>query len=177
METVSRASANECLPLVGRTVDAIFQDLGYWHLFVALRCLDGQTIVFNTEDVGVATYFEVFPIKVSLEATEKREWRELDAPRKVAAVLPLFREEWLEPTTPHPEHVGSAPHYAQSAGHGPAPAHAVQHVVVQAGIELRCEDTDSIVVFASSTAPFNVEVAHQRAEIKNALSGFKATEA
>ena len=177
MEIVSRTSPTEYLALIGKSVDAIYQDAGYWHLFVALRCQDGQTAVFSTEEVGVAKYFEVFPIKVATEATEQRSWRALGEPKRIEAVIPLLREEWLEPMAPHPEHVGSAPHYAHHAGRGPASAQAVQHIVVQAGFELRCQNASSIVVFASNTAPFNVEIAYEEAAIKDALSAFSAAEA
>jgi hypothetical protein len=177
METVSRTTSIEYQSLVGRIVEAVYQDAGYWHLFVALRCIDGQTMIFNTEDVGIAKYFEVFPIKIGLEPTEQRAWEPLHKPRRVVAVSPLYREEWLEPTDPHPEHVGSGPHYAHNAGQGPAPAQALYHVTVQAGFKLHCEGASPIVVFASNTAPFNVEVALHSSEIESALSAFNPTEA
>ncbi len=177
MEIVSRTAAYEYESLVGRTVDAVYQDADYWHLFVALRCQDGQTILFSTEDVGIAKYFEVFPIKIAIETTEQRAWQFLNEPRRIVGVTPLFREEWLEPTTPHPEHVGSAPRYAHNAGRGPVPAQALQHVTVQAGFKLHCEDASPIVVFASNSAPFNVEVAIPSAEIESALAELNPTEA
>ncbi|WP_189685896.1 hypothetical protein [Pseudorhodoferax aquiterrae] len=158
-------------------MDAFFQDEGYWHLFVALRCTDGNSLVFSTEDVGIAKYFEVFPIKVKLEPTVARAWRALDEPRTIQRVTPLFRHEWLEPSNPHPELVGGGPHHVHHAGRGPASPHAVQHVVVQAGVELQCASKSSLVVFASNTAPFNVEVAVSLVEAENALAAFTTTEA
>ena len=177
METVSRASFGEFRALVGRTVDAVFQDSGYWHLFVALRCADGKSIVFSTEDVGIAKYFEVFPIKVKVETTEERAWRRLDKPQAIREVTPLCREEWLEPSAPGPELVGSAPHHVHRAGRGPAPTEAVQRTVVQAGVEVRFEPTESLLVYASNTAPFNVEVAVTKNEVENAMAAFNATDA
>ena len=177
MKTVSRASLHELEALVGRTVDAVFQDEGYWHLFVALRCTDGQSIVFNTEDVGIAKYFEVFPVKLKLEPTVVRAWQTLDEPRTIQRVNPLFREEWLEPSAPHPELVGSTPHHVHHAGRGPASPQAVQHVVVQAGVELQCAPMETLLVYASNTASFNVEVAVSPSEVENALAAFNATEA
>ena len=177
MDIVSRTSATEYEALVGRTVDAIFQDGGYWHLVVALRCQDGNTISFNTEAVEIANYFEVFPIKVEIEQTEQRPWQLLNEPRTIVAVDLLLREEWLEHTIPHPRHVGSPPHYAQRAGRGPAPDQALEHVVVQAGFQLRFDEGMPIVVFASSTAPFNVEIALQSTAIESALAAFNPTEA
>jgi hypothetical protein len=177
METVSRSSLTEFKAVVGRTVDAVFQDDGYWHLIVALRCTDGESIVFNTEDVYIAKYFEVFPIKVKVEPTEQRAWRRLNEIRTIQEAIPLFREEWLEPSAPHPELVGSAPHYVQHAGRGPVPSDAVQHVTVQAGVKLCFGLGESMLVYASNTAPFNVAVAVTNIEVENALAAFNATDA
>ena len=177
METITRVSSSEYEVLVGRTVDAVFQDKGYWHLYVALRCTDGNSIILSTEDVGIAKYFEVFPLRVRIEPSEQRVWQGLEDLRTISAVSPLFREEWLEPTEPHPELVGGAPHHVHHAGRGPASLAAVQHVVVQAGVELRCSSAESMLIYASNTAPFNVELAVKQEEVENALAAFNATDA
>lgn len=174
METISLASPSDFQALVGRTVDAVFQDDGYWHLIVELRCTDGYSIVFQTEDVGVAKYFEVFPIKVRVEPSAQRQWQELEHPRTVSLAKPLLREEWLEPSAPHPELVGGAPHHVHHTGRGPAPATAVQHVLVQAGVELRCQTGPALLVYASNTTPFNVEFAAMQGEVEEALAAFNA---
>lgn len=177
MNTVSRVDLSELHSLVGLKVDAVFQDESYWHLVVALRCSDGHSIVFSTEAVGIAKYFEVFPIKVRVEPTEHRAWRGLGQPKAIHNVRPLVRQEWLEPVDRHPELIGNAPHHAHHAGCGPSPSHAVQTVEVQAGIELRFSVTDSMLVYASGAVPLNVELATTPAEVKSVLAGFKPTDA
>ncbi|MBC7681978.1 MAG: hypothetical protein H7172_06560 [Ferruginibacter sp.] len=172
MKTVFLAQLSELNALVGRTVDAFFQDANYWHMFVALRCTDGQTIVFNTEDVSIAKYFEVFPIKVKVEPTEQRAWKSLVAPKTIRDVMPLFRDEWLEPSAPNPDLFGSAPHHVHHAGLGPAPASAVQQTTVLAGVELGFSSSDLMLIYASNNAPFNVEIAVSQAEVESALGGF-----
>ena len=92
-------------------------------------------------------------------------------------MTPLYREEWLEPSAPHPELVGSAPHHVHHAGRGPASVGTVQRVVVQAGVALRLGPEESLVVYASNTAPFNVELAIASTEVAHALDAFCATEA
>lgn len=174
METISRASSHELEVLAGRTVDAVFQDDGYWHLFIAFRCTDGKSIVFCTEDVGIARYFEVFPVKVTIEPTECRAWRLLSEAETIREAVPLFREEWLEPSDPHPEHVGSSPHYVHHVGRGPASTNAIRKVIVQAGVKLCFDSAGSALIYASSTAPFNVEVAITQTEVEYALADFNA---
>ena len=177
MEAISRATLAEFNALAGKTVNAHFQDIGYWHLVVELRCTDGQSIVFNTEDVGVGKYFEVFPIKIGFQPTAQRAWTPWAKEKTIQEVIPLFREEWLAPSSPHPQLVGSAPHHIHHAGRGPASKEAVQHTVVQAGVMLRFNPTESLVVYAASAAPFNVEVALTQTEVERALEAFSAPEA
>jgi hypothetical protein len=44
--------------------------------------------------------------------------------------------------------------------------------LVQAGVELVFESGESMVVLASNTAPFNVELAASPSEVQNVLLGF-----
>jgi hypothetical protein len=59
----------------GLTVDAYAQDDGYWHLFVALRLVGGNSIVFTTEERSAGARFEVFPIAAQHHPVSDQAWR------------------------------------------------------------------------------------------------------
>jgi len=142
--------------LLGETVDAYAQDNGYWHLFVALRLAGSKSLVFTTEEHSAGQRFEVFPIRAKREVEASYSWRTLDRPILVSAIVPLWRYEWLEAGAVG-ETVGTDPatHYA---GRGPASPDAIVSARVLAGVFLEGAAGEQMVVAASDSAPFNVEV-------------------
>jgi hypothetical protein len=57
--------------LCGRTFDAFWQDDGYWHSSVALRTIDGGSIIFTTVEHSAGHWFEVFPIQFAVETSPR----------------------------------------------------------------------------------------------------------
>lgn len=170
-ETIS--ACDDFSALVGKRVDAYFHADGYWRFFIALRADDGRSLVFSTEERGLAKYFEVFPLKFAVEETEPRQWVTFE-PLLVDSVLPLWRLEWLEPTEDNGQFVGSAPHHVHHAGAGPASSAAVHAARVLAGVKLLDSEGRAIVLSASNSAPFNVDIAVEPTAVADMLSGFSA---
>jgi hypothetical protein len=156
--------------LEGAAIDAYAQDEGYWHLFVALRLVGGQSVVFTTEEHSAGHWFEVFPIRLHTDERVERQWRDLPTPLLIDRAIPLWRSEWIEPGAVG-ETLGSNPatHYA---GRGPAPPKATAVARVQAGVLLQCHSGDQVVVAASNSAPFNVEMFLFNEAISTALAEF-----
>lgn len=83
MLTESITACDDVSALIGKRVDAYFHDDGYWHTVMVLRAEGEQSLAFSTEDRGLAKYFEVFPLKFAIDATEQRQWVTLRAsPRR-----------------------------------------------------------------------------------------------
>lgn len=143
-------------PLSGATVDAYAQDEGYWHLFVALRLVGGEPFVFTTKDHMAGPRFEVFPIRAGSEPGTVHAWRALAHPFVIARAVPLWRVEWMEPGARGPTlGADAATHYA---GRGPATPEASASARIRAGVLLEGESGERMIVAASDSAPFNVEV-------------------
>jgi hypothetical protein len=157
--------------LEGAKIDAYAQDEGYWHLFVALRIDGNGTVLFTTEENSAGPRFEVFPLKSQHEVGVERKWRSLPAPLLVCRATPLWRSEWLESGAVG-EFLGSNPatHYA---GRGPVPSEAVAGAHVRAGVLLQSASGVQLVVSASNTAPFNVEIFFSHEAVSKALAGFQ----
>lgn len=143
-------------PLSGMTVDAYAQDEGYWHLFVALRLAGGEPFVFRTEEHAAGRRFDVFPIGVGGDPGATYAWRALARPFVIERAIPLWRIEWTEPGASVPT-LGADPatHYA---GRGPATPQASVSARVRAGVLLEDRGGGRMVIAASDSAPFNVEV-------------------
>lgn len=157
-------------PLVGLTFDAYAQTDDYWHFFVALRVTNGDSLVFTTEEFGIGPRFEVFALRMQREAVQE-EWRALPQPFKVSSVRPLWRNEWTESGASGPTlGVDPATHHA---GRGPVPAHALSHARVLSGVLLADVDDDHIIVTASDSAPFNVEIFVDPVDVDEALNRFE----
>ena len=171
MLSESISACDDFSALVGRRVDAYFHADGYWRFFVALRAADGQSVVFSTEERGLAKYFEVFPLKFEFEASEERQWVSFE-PLLIETVRPLWRVEWLEPTEDSGEFLGSGPHHVHHAGAGPASPSAVHVARVLAGVALSDRAGRTILLSASDSAPFNVDIAVEPAAVTNMLDGF-----
>jgi hypothetical protein len=171
MLTESVSACDDFSALVGKRIDAYFHDDGYWHVVVALRAEGEQSLVFSTEDRGLAKYFEVFPLKFAIEATEQRRWVAFE-PLLVESVVPLWRLEWLEPTEDNGQFLGSGPHHVHHAGAGPVSSSAVHAARVLAGVKLADGKGRAIVVSASDSAVFNVDIAVEPTAVVKMLGGF-----
>lgn len=156
--------------LPGATVDAYAQDDGYWHMSVALRIAEDMSFVFRTEERAAGARFEVFPISAHRDAMTVPAWRTLARPFEIQRVLPLWRSEWIERGAQGPA-AGSDPS-THHAGRGPAPAHVSTCARVLAGVLLYARSGESMVVAASSDAPFNVDIFLTEA-VERALEGFE----
>ena len=159
--------------LIGKRVDAYFHADGYWRFFVALRAADGQSVVFSAEERGLAKYFEVFPLKFEFEASEERQWVSFE-PLLIETVRPLWRLEWLEPTEDNGQFLGSGPHHVHHAGAGPASPSAVHVARVLAGVALSDSAGRTILLSASDSAPFNVDIEVEPAVVANMLGGYSS---
>lgn len=157
---------------VGTTVDAYAQDEGYWHLFVALR-LGGTTtsLVFTTEGRSAGYRFEVFPISVQSLAEAKHAWRSLPRSMLISSAVPLWRCESVEAGATG-ETMGLHPS-TQYAGRGPAPSTALVSARVLAGVLLEGSLGEQLVIAASDSAPFNVELFSSEQAVKRALENFE----
>ncbi|QYF93859.1 hypothetical protein KY495_01035 [Massilia sp. PAMC28688] len=159
--------------LVGRRVNAYFHADGYWRFFVALRMKNGRSVVFSTEDRGLAKYFEVFPLKFDLEPSEPREWVSLE-PLLIKTARPLWRLEWLERTPDNGKFLGSGPHHIHHAGAGPVSQTAVHAARVLAGIALSGAAGRTLIVSASDSAPFNLDIAVEPAAVASMIRNFSS---
>ncbi|MBD9436716.1 hypothetical protein IB223_11500 [Pseudoxanthomonas sp. PXM03] len=157
-------------PLLGATIDAYAQDDGYWHLFVALRIVGGVPFVFRTEERSAGPRFDVFPIHGGREADARPAWCELARPFVIERAIPLWRVEWTERGATWPT-VGSDP-YTHFAGRGPASPQAANRARVLAGVLLHSATGEGIVVAASDSAPFNVDL-FLPADAEKGLEGFE----
>lgn len=173
MLSESISACDDFSALVGRRVDAYFHADGYWRFFVALRAEDGQRIVFSTEERGLSTYFEVFPLKFEFEASEERQWVSFE-PLLIKTVRPLWRLEWLEPIDDNGQFLGSGPHHVHHAGAGPVSSAAVHVARVLAGVTLSDSAGRTLLLSASDSAPFNVDIAVQPAAVATMLDGFES---
>jgi hypothetical protein len=157
-------------PLVGLTFDAFAQTDNYWHFFVALRVTNGDSLVFTTEEFGIGPRFEVFALRVQREAVQE-VWRGLPQPFKASSARPLWRNEWTESGASGPAlGVDPATHYA---GRGPVPPHALSQARVLAGVLFADPDGSRIIISASDSAPFNVEIFVDPGDVDEALNRFE----
>jgi len=157
-------------PLLGSTIDAYAQDDGYWHLFVALRVVGDAPFFFRTEERSAGARFDVFPICGRREDDARPAWRELLRPFVIERAIPLWRVEWTERGAAWPT-VGSDP-YTHFAGRGPASPQAANHARVLAGVLLQSANGEGIVVAASDSTPFNVDI-FLPADAEKGLEGFE----
>ena len=157
--------------LLGTNLTAYAQDSGYWHLFVALRTTSGPSVVFTSEEQSAGFRFEVFPIRFSIEEEGTREWHVLQAPFLVGEASPLWRSEWVEARAVGPT-LGSDPN-TQYAGRGPVPSKALSSARVLAGVLLESASGQRMVIAASNSAPFNIEIAASVETVETALEGFE----
>lgn len=157
-------------PLLGVTIDAYAQDEGYWHLSVALRLVEGEPFVFRTEERSAGSRFDVFPILGGPDKDAARTWRELARPFVIERAVPLWRVEWTEQGANGPT-VGSDP-YTHFAGRGPAPPQAATCARVLAGVWLQSKAGEGVVIAASDSAPFNVDI-FLAADVERVLEGFE----
>ena len=169
----SISACDDFSALVGKCVNGYFHVDGYWRFFVALRTEDGGTFVFSTEAHGLAKYFEVFPLKFVFEAPEARHWVPFE-PLHIEKVRPLWRMEWLEPAADNGQFLGAGPHHVHNAGAGPASPSAVQVARVLAGVALSNGAGRTILLSASDSAPFNVDIAVEAAAVAAMLDGFSS---
>lgn len=157
MQKIAALQSDSLEALSGLTVDAVYSAEDYWHLCVAFRCIDGQTVVFTSEDIQIAKYFEVFPLRVAVESAEARPWRQLPQAETIASSRALWRYEWLEPVEPHPDLVGNGPHFVHRVGPAPASTSSTEPVVVLVAVELSFASGGRMLVYSSDSAPLNVE--------------------
>lgn len=157
--------------LLGATVDAYAQDEGYWHLYVALRLIGKPPLVLTTEEHSAGHRFEVFSIRTQGKHEAEYIWQSLHRPVVVSGASPLWRCEWLEEGASG-ETLGSDP-ATQYAGRGPAPSNATVNARVRAGILLEGTCSERVVIAASDSAPFNVEVFLSEQAVKSALEKFE----
>lgn len=172
MQMMDFHAALDLASLPGTTVDAYAQDEGYWHLFVALRLVGAEPFVFKTEEHAAGRRFDVFPIGAGADPGAVYAWRALVRPFVIERASPLWRIEWTEPGASVPT-LGSDPatHYA---GRGPATPQASVSARVRAGVLLEGREGERVVIAASDSAPFNVEVFLLDGEVERALEGFEA---
>lgn len=171
MLSESISACDDFSALVGKRIDAYCHAEGSWRLFVALRADDGQSVVFSTEERGLVKNFEVFPLKFEFEASEERLWVPFD-PLLIEIVGPLWRLEWLEPTEDNGQFLGAEPHHVHHAGAGPASPSAVHVARVLSGVELSDSAGRTILLSASDSAPFNVDIVVEPVAVANMLGGF-----
>jgi len=157
--------------LLGKMIDAFFHADGYWRFFVALRTTADETLIFSTEEHALAKYFEVFPIKFAVEATEERNWILLDTPLCINSVASLWRAEWLEPDTDVGRRIGAGPHYIHRADAGPIPSEVVGAEVL-AGVQLCEREGTCVIIAASDSVPFNVDITTAPAAMQEMLGRF-----
>ena len=157
--------------LVGKVLTAYAQDLGYWHLFVAVLTSTGSSFEFMTQEEAPSRRFEVFPITLSSQPELHHNWISLAKEVTVEQAFPLWRVEWLEDGAIGPT-FGNAPqiHYS---GRGPAPSNAVLSVRVLAGVLIKGITGEFIAVAASDSAPLNVEVAFTQERVATMLERFE----
>ena len=60
--------------MVGKVLTAYAQDLGYWHLFVAVLTSTGSSFEFMTQEETPGPRFEVFPITLSSQLESHHDW-------------------------------------------------------------------------------------------------------
>lgn len=156
--------------LPGATIDAYAQHEGYWHLVVALRTSVGAPFLFTTGERSAGFRFEVFPIGVRRGEPVECPWRSLARPFVIQKATPLWRVEWTVRGAQGPT-IGSDP-YTHFAGRGPASDQAAARARVLAGVLLQSESGEGIVVAASDSAPFNVDI-FLPAEVNMALERFE----
>lgn len=157
--------------LVGKVLTAYAQDSGYWHLFVAVLTSTGSSFEFRTRDEMPGPRFEVFPITLSSQPKSDHNWISLPEAVTVDRAFPLWRFEWLEDGALGPA-LGSNPQ-TQYAGRGPAPTNAALAARVLAGVLIKGTKGELIVVAASDSASFNVEVALTLERVATMLNGFE----
>lgn len=157
--------------LVGNVLTAYSQDSGYWHLFVAVLTSTGSSFEFTTRDEMPGPWLEVFPITLLSQPKSDHNWISFPEAVTVDRAFPLWRVEWLEYGVVGPT-LGSNPqtHYA---GRGPAPTNAALAVRVLAGVLIKGTKGELIVVAASDSASFNVEVALTQERVVTMLEGFE----
>lgn len=119
----------------------------------------------------LVTRFDVFPIRTQSEPEANYSWRPLRHPFLVTSFTPLWRCEWIEAGAIGVT-VGANPatHYA---GPGLAPSGAIASARVLAGVLLEGAPGEQMVIAASNSAPFNVEIFPSRQAAKEALEGFE----
>lgn len=154
----------------GATIDAYAQHEGYWHLVVALRTSVGAPFLFTTEERSAGFRFDVFPIGVRRGEPVECPWRALTRPLVIQNATPLWRVEWTVRGAQGPT-IGSDP-YTHFAGRGPASDQAATRARVLAGVLLQSESGEGIVVAASDSAPFNVDI-FLPVDAEAALEGFE----
>lgn len=157
--------------LPGATIDAYAQHEGYWHLVVALRTSVGAPFLFTTEERSAGFRFDVFPIGVHRGEPVECPWRTLDRPFVIQKATPLWRIEWTERGAQGPT-IGSD-RYTHFAGRGPASDQAATRARVLAGVLLQSESGEGIVVAASDSAPFNVDI-FLPADVGRVIEGFES---
>ena len=156
--------------LTGMTVEAYAQKDGYWHFFVALRC-GGSSFLFTSDECWVSPRFEVFPIRLRRDEKVAHNWRELQQPFCIRKSVFLWRSEWIEAGADG-ETQGENP-ATQYAGRGPVTARAIASARVLAGALLISDQGERMIIAASDSAPFNIEIFLTNEAVEQALGGFE----
>jgi hypothetical protein len=165
MQSVS--ARDDLSPFIGVVVD------GYYNQgCAALRCSPDREIVISFEGHDIAKYFEVFAIRVDLQARTAREWFPLSPPLIIARASPLWRVEWLEPTEDKGQFLGSGPHSVHCVGRGPAPQPADHAARVLAGVWL-CDSEGRGIVLSASAFPYQAEVEFESFAASRRLEDFE----
>jgi hypothetical protein len=157
--------------LIGITVDAYAQHDGYWHLFVALRDIGGDPLVFTTVEMLAGPRFDVFPIAMAREATSEHVWRALPHAIVIQNATALRRNEWAVRGAVHAT-LGEDP-WTHHAGRGPASLDAIVSARVLAGVLIEGLHGEKMVIASSDSAPFNVEIFLPGQAAEQALERFE----
>ena len=160
----------ECDQLIGLTVIGLAQE----YASVSLQTTGERWVVFATEEHVAGHWFEVFPIKFSLQSQRPDGIQAVPLQMRVASAHALWRVEWIEEGTTGPT-LGSNPK-TQYAGRGPVPIDAVASARVMAGVLIHGLQGERLLVASSDSAPFKVEIAVSPEEVDQMLTGFESIE-
>jgi hypothetical protein len=129
-------------------------------------------VAFESLEHSIAPYFDVYSLRVIPWRPAPTTWSPLHEPLEIVRAYSLWRDEWLEPSqTVNTSLVGGAPRFDQFARPvGAAPSDAVASARVLAGVLLESDTGGQLAIYASASAPLNVEIATSRPQIAQALA-------
>ncbi len=124
---------------------------------------NGRTVTLRTREVGVAHWFEVFPMTISESELNETPDLEIDGSHFSTAkgITILSKSEWTLPLSDKDkEQLLGDTNGATEQTEGlesEIPSNALNHATFHAGVEI-CRKSDSPFIVASSIAPFALYV-------------------